>query len=280
LSELNKNNMPWNSEHTKWFKTIKGKLTTSDGKNVILLEFNPDFNDTVTISKWAMHFRNHYCFDTEIDILRKGTGFTRKQYLLNIKFPTTTRNFGPVIRSGDFSEILIADYIEFILSYWVPRTRYGNKVIRDESTKGSDLIGFKIYDENQTVNDILSMIEVKAQFSGNKANPRLQDAINDSIKDDLRKAESLNAMKQRLFDKGHHQDVNKIARFQNPVDIPYTTKYGAAALFSNSIFEEKEIKKTIASGHPHNSDLFLIVLKGNNLMNVVNKLFKIASDES
>src|ERR1035437_9566542 len=132
--------MPWNSEHTKWLKKINGNLTTSDGKNVLLLEFTPDFHDTETISKWAKHFRNHYCLDTEIDILREGTGFTRKDYLLNLKFPTE-RGFGPGIRSGDFSEILIADYIEFLMLNWVPRTRYGNKVIRDESTKGSDLIG-------------------------------------------------------------------------------------------------------------------------------------------
>jgi hypothetical protein len=272
--------MPWNFEHTKWFNPINDNLTTSDGKNVSLLEFTPDFNDTDTISKWAKHFRNHYCFDTEIDILREGTGFTRKEYLLNLKFPTSERGFGPGIRSGDFSEILIADYIEFIMSYWVPRTRYGNKVIRDESTKGSDLIGFRIYDENQTVEDILMMIEVKAQFSGNNANPRLQDAINDSIKDELRKAESLNAMKQRLLDKGLLEDAKQVARFQNQVDNPYTTRYGAAALFSNNVFDRQIINNTVTTGHPFNSELLLIVIKGDNLMNIANNLFKIASDES
>lgn len=271
--------MPWNSKHIKWFN-ILDSLTTSDGKEVALLEFNPDWSDSQTITKWAKHFRNHYCFDTEIDILREGTGFTRKDYLLNLKFPTSKRGFGPSIRAGDFAEILIADYLEFLMSYWVPRTRYGNKVVRDESTKGSDLIGFKIYDENETINDILTMIEVKAQFSGEKANPRLQDAIMDSIKDELRKAESLNAMKQRLFDKGHHQDAKKIARFQNPTDKPYTTKYGAAALFSTNIYHNSIISNTTTKDHPYNSELFLIVLKGDNLMDIVNKLYKIASDES
>lgn len=272
--------MPWNSDHTKWINSVVNTLTTSDGKVVTLLEFNPDLADTAIMTKWAKHFRNHYCFDTEIDLLRDGTGLSRKQYLLELKFPTTTRGFGPGIRSGDFSEILIADYLEFLLKYWVPRTRYGNKAIRDESTKGSDLIGFKFFDENETVNDVLAMIEVKAQFSGNMANPRLQHAIDDSIKDELRKAESLNAMKQRLFDKGNLQDAKKISRFQNPVDKPYTSHFGAAALFSDNIYNNSVITSATTAMHPFNTNLFLIVLKGNDLMSIINRLFKIAADES
>ena len=56
-------------------------------------------------SNWAKHFRNHYCFDTEIDIFRDGTGYSREEYLNNLKFPTSNRGFGPGIRAGDFGEI-------------------------------------------------------------------------------------------------------------------------------------------------------------------------------
>lgn len=251
--------MPWSSEYITWFSEIDSNLTTFDGKEVTLLEFTPDLSKTNILTKWAKHFRNHYCFDSEIDILRDGTGLTKKEFLLKLKFPSTN-GFGPGIRSGDFSEILVADYLEFVLGYWVPRTRYGNKMIRDESTKGSDLLGFKMYDNKETINDILTMFEVKAQFSGEKADPRLQDAINDSIKDDLRKAESLNGMKQRLFDKGKLKSVKRIARFQNPVDKPYTSKYGAAALFSNNIYNDNIITESKTIGHPFSSDLYLIVI--------------------
>jgi len=43
------------------------------------------------------------------------------------------------------------------------------------------------------------IFESKAQMSGNVAGTILQNAIADSAKDELRKAESLNAIKQRLF---------------------------------------------------------------------------------
>lgn len=273
-------NMPWSSQHIKWFKEIKSTLQTNDGKDVTLLEFNHDLSDIDTMKKWAKHFRNHYCFDSEIDFFRGGTGFSRKEYLENLKFPTDARGFGPGIRSGDFCEILIADYLEYIMKYWVPRTRYGNKVIRDESTKGSDLIGFSIYDENETSKDILTMVEVKGQFSGTACKPRLQDAISDSVKDEIRKAESLNAIKQRLFDKGQLDSANKIARFQNPVDKPYTSKYGAAALFSNNIYSDDVITSSITNSHPFKSDLFLIVVKGEDLNILVNELYTIAANES
>jgi hypothetical protein len=272
--------MIWNSEHTNWFSKIDTKLKSKDGKEICLLEYKFNLNDKVVMSKWAKHLRNHYCFDNEIDFLRKGTGLSRKEYLLQLKFPTEARGFGPGIRSGDFSEILVADYLEYILGYWIPRTRYGNKTIRDESTKGTDLIGFKLYDGNKTPKDVLKMFEVKAQYSGDKANPRLQDAIDDSIKDDLRKAESLNAIKQRLYDKGKTEEAQKVARFQNQIDIPYTSEFGVAALYSNEIYDDNVIISSDTSSHPYNSNLFLIVIKGENMMKLVHKLYEIAADES
>jgi hypothetical protein len=60
----------------------------------------------------------------------------------------------------------------------------------------------------------------------------MQDAINDSAKDRIRIDESLNYIKQRLFETGDKNEAQKIERFQNPVDIPYREVHGAAALYS------------------------------------------------
>jgi hypothetical protein len=272
--------MPWSLDHIKYLVDTKKKLKTTDGNVVKLLEFQFDKLNTVNFTAWAKHFRNHYCFDTEIDFFRDGTGFERADFLENYKFPTTTRGFGPGIRAGDFGEILVADYLEYELKYWVPRTRYGNKVIRDESTKGTDLIGFKLFDNKETSKDILTLFEVKTQFSGSKANPRLQDAVDGSVKDELRKAESLNAIKQRLFDKGKTNEAKSVARFQNPLDKPFTEHYGAAALFCASVYDELAIKSTKTSGHPSKSHLFLIVIYAKDFMKLVNKLYKTAKDEA
>ena len=96
----------WSSDHLKWLKDTGERLTTADGKTVEVWEFCHEKDDTV-LSSWVKHFRNHYCFDTEIDYLRKGYGFSRAEYLNKIKFPDAADAPGPGVRSGDFGEILI-----------------------------------------------------------------------------------------------------------------------------------------------------------------------------
>lgn len=272
--------MPWTSKHLDWLIDLKKSIKTSDGKEIQLFKFSPDFKSTAVMSEWAKHFRNHYCFDTEIDFLREGTPHSRKEYLLELKFPTDKRGFGPGIRSGDFAEILVSDYLEYIMQHYVPRTRYGNKVIRDESSKGSDLIGFMLFDDKQTANDILTIFEVKAQLSGDKPKPRLQDAIDDSGKDEMRKAESLNAIKQRLMDKADFANAKLVSRFQDPLDKPYKEQFGAAALFSTGLIDENVIKSSIAKNHPKHNDLTLIVISADDCMKLVNELYEIAADEA
>jgi hypothetical protein len=123
--------------------------------------------DEEVLSQWAKHFRNHYCLDDQIDDLRSGTGYSRADYLREIKFPDEKTAPGPSIRAGDFGEILVADYVEHILDFWVPRTRYIDKAVRNESTKGSDILGFRFMsDEEFSPRDVLAIFEVKAQFSG------------------------------------------------------------------------------------------------------------------
>ena len=271
--------MPWTSEHLKWLVDTGKRLTTVDGKTVEVWEFR-HLKDEVALSAWAKHFRNHYCLDTEIDTL-KPKHYTRSQYLTSMKFPDSSAGLGPSIRAGDFGEILVADYLQFLLGYWVPRLRWDCKDIRNSSGKGCDIMGFKILNDRKwSREDMLAIIEAKAQFSGSKAKPRLKDAVDGSAKDDLRKAESLNYYKQRLFEKKLKADVTKIERFQNPEDFPYKEIYGAVALFSSSLFDEQEISKTDASGHPYSRELTLLVIRGEAMMNLVHELYRRSANEA
>jgi hypothetical protein len=254
-------------------------LKTSDGIIIKVYELRHGVDDQI-LSAWAKHFRNHYCSDNEIDFLRDGTGLSRTEYLLSMKFPDQSADFGPATRAGDFGEILISDYLEYLLNYWVPRTRYDRKNIRNESTKGSDVLAFKFVNENESVNDILAIFEVKTQLSKNTNKNRLQDAINDSIKDNIRKAESLNAVKQRLIDIGNLEDAKKISRFQNPVDKPYKDISGAAVLFSNDVYVEDLIVSANAQIHPNKNNLSLVIIRGEDFMKLVHHLYLRAANEA
>lgn len=194
----------------------EGTVTTNEGRIINVWKLN-ECVDEMILSEWSMHFRHHYCSDQEMDILRVGYGYTRKEFLEKIKFPDLHDPLGNATRSGDFCEILVADYAQFILNYYVPRTRYDRKVNPNSSTQGSDLLGFKI-GEKVSQNDELLIFEVKAQASNTKPNNRLQDAINDSKKDIKRIAFSLNAINQRLIEKGLIEEAKIIQRFQNATD--------------------------------------------------------------
>ena len=185
--------------YINWLKK-ETSLLSVDGKTIEIYSLNCDLSNDAIMSEWATHFRNQYCDDAEIDLV-KPKNQSRKDYLNQIKFPDPSNAPGPSIRSGDFGEILISDFLEFLDNYWVPRTRYNRKNIQNESSKGSDVLGFKFASTDSfSADDELCIFEVKAGYSNTKNKyDRLQDAVNDSQKDEKRKAESLNAIKQRFI---------------------------------------------------------------------------------
>lgn len=282
--------MLWTSKHTKWLVDTGKRLRAIDGKEIEVWEFKHQKDEEI-LSAWAKHFRNHYCLDSEIDPLRGNQ--TRKDYLNNIKFPSSGTKLGPGVRAGDFGEILVSDYLQWLLGFWVPRIRWSSKAVRDESPKGSDVIGFRFYngDKEISLDDTLIIFEVKTGFSRSNKN-RLQDAINGSAKDHIRKDESLNFIKQKLRERMAIDEANMIQRFQNPVDSPYKEIYGAAAIISEEYFNENiiattDINKTQISAkskefisHPNKENLLLLVIKGHAMMTLVNDLYRRAADES
>ncbi len=278
--------MPFTSAHIPWFIDTKTKLRTSCGKEVGVWEFR-HVADAKILSSWAKHFRNHYCLDTNIDKLRGKR--TKQDYLNSIKLPSDSTNLGPAVRAGDFGEILVADYLQWILEYWVPRVRWGAKPTKDESPKGSDVIGFQIVEKGQiSEKDVLAVFETKTKFSASKTN-RLQDAVNDSAKDHLRIDESLNYIKQRLLEQGQDDQAEVVSRFQNPVDTPHKELYGAVALISDEFYDQNEIvnvdtgkiqRNGKVSEHPKRDRLSLLVIKGSDMMKLVHELYRRAADEA
>lgn len=276
--------------HLKWLVDTGQWLETADGKTIAVWELRHK-NDAAVLSAWAKHFRNHYCSDDDLDFLRGSQ--SRKDYLEKIKFPSSTSKLGPSVRAGDFGEILIADYLQWILGYSVPRLRWNAKIVRDESSKGSDVIGFHFYDETGTsAKDSLAVFESKTGFSAGSIANRMQDAINDSAKDHIRIDESLNYIKQRLYEKGDKEQAKKVERFQNPVDNPYREVFGAAAIYSSehldtsvvSAADTLKIPKSPKSDefqpHPNSDDLVLVVIKGKDIMTLVHELYRRAADEA
>lgn len=266
--------------HLDWLVNTGKTIKTSDGHTVELWELQ-HADDPAVLSAWAKHFREHYCDDEMLKKLVEGTGLTNAQYLIDRKFPDAKDNPGPSVRSGDFAEIIVADYIEYKLGYWCPRQfRYDFKFNRNESSKGCDVIGFKFVKENaESPKDELFVFEAKAAATG-KAKNRLQDAIDDSHKDRFREATTLNALKQRFLERGDNTQAAKVARFQNEPDKPFKRINGAAAIHDTTTFDATLTGTAATASHFNASNLKLIVVTGKGLMALVHALYDRAANEA
>ena len=96
----------------------------------------------------------------------------------------------------------------------------------------------------------------------------------------MRKAESLNAIKQRFLDNGDAREVEKVQRFQDSVGNPYKEISGAAALFATPLFDSDLLKATATSEHPNSKQLVLLVIKGIDMMKLVHELYRRAANEA
>jgi hypothetical protein len=276
--------MATTKSHTAWLKLTKSNLKTVDGIAVKVFELNIDNDNDPALKGWAKHFREHYCLDSQIDRLRRGTNKSRTEYMTDMVFPDKSDDFGPATRSGDFAEILIADLLESQFGFWVPRTRYDDKLVRNESPKGTDVLGFKFGGAGPSKpsrGDTLISFESKAQLSGKKAKARLQDAVDDSTKDVYRISESLNAMKRRLIARQDEDGADQVERFQDGLEVPYIRISGAAAIFCSTVYDAAHVSKTTdCSEHENLSNLMLVVVHSDALMKFVHYLYERAAIEA
>lgn len=269
----------------QWLKARQAVVTTACGATVPIYDFAHVLSDDVVMTAWAKHFRNHYCDDDNIDYFRSGPDLSRKDYLITLKFPSSSvkesyEKTGPATRSGDFAEILVADYLSSHMSYWVPRIRYELKFNKNTSEQGSDVVAMKFDPTGQASADELIVFEVKAALTGVTPVNRLQDAVAHSDKDKIRLAESLNAMRERLFLKNQLSEANDVQRFQNPKDKPYQMKYGAAAVLTEKVFDISTLCQTNTSLHANQQKLTMVVICGKDMMDLVHKLYERAANEA
>ena len=181
--------------------------------------------------------------------------------------------------SGDFGEILVSDYLQYIEGYVVPRTRYNSKANKNTSTQGSDVLGYK-KDSLNTVNDEVVVIEVKSTASNSenfKEKNKLQEAINHSDKDFERFSTSIVASYLKLKNSNNDEQANVVKRFLNITDDPFNVIYGAVAVHSNQSFDINVLKEVVSKNHRDYQKLRLLVIHSDDLMNFIKSLYLKAS---
>lgn len=227
------------------------ELTSSDGNKVKVYKLNSKILDDKCLNKWASGLRNNYVEEQLLDLLIAGTGLTKREFLEKNIFPNPKISQGAATMSGEFGELLVYDFINFVLEHFVSRTKYLEKINPNMPLPGTDVIGYKVNDMiNPSGQDQLLVAEVKTRSNkvGKKMsltdNP-LKSAILDSEKDRVRIGESLNAEKRRLLNRRRFEEAKIVERFQNKTDHPFILKFFAVTVLDTALYSEQFVLNVI-----------------------------------
>ena len=252
-------------------------IITKEGKSVQVFHLKIE-DELEVFEEWAKQFRCNYCSDSELEKMTRIMNITPSEYLKKNKLPSCT-GLGLSTMSGDFGEILVADYLQFAEEYLVPRTRYNIKENKDNSTLGSDVLGYKLSSLGPNEDEVI-VVEVKSSASNSKSTKdkkKLQEAIDHSNKDFKRFSTSIVASYLKL-ETTNPEQASIVKRFLNIVDKPFNVIYGAAAVHSNSTYDRDVIKKVVAKNHRSFHDLKLFVIYSDNLMDFIKNIYEKASE--
>lgn len=265
-----------NSKYFIFDKTIK----TQNGDEIQVYRLNNELVDDTSLNKWAIGLRSNYVEEKKLDSLISGTGLTPKEFLEKRIFPDHQNKQGAATMSGEFGEILVYDYIQYKLKYYITRTRYLEKVNPDMPVPGCDVIGYKLYNIDKYSDfDRLIVAEVKTRSSksGNKVclcKKTVKDAIEHSVKDRVRIGESLNAEKRRLLDRKRIEEARIVERFQNKTDNPFTLEFFAVVVLDSELYSDQVILDAANSQYGILKSMKILVIHSKELKLFLRDLYR------
>ena len=172
-------------------------------------KINYSYDDSI-LDDWALHIRRHYVSDESLAEDVHVFDMEVEDYLREYVIPQKHETLGATVRSGDIAEIIVADLLEFIMGYSVPRYKQMNRSGKNNSEHGTDVIAyrFKKADKTPTRHDELIAAEVKAKLTDETYTP-IESAVKDSKKDALRLARTVNHCRKRLQELGLNNQEKK-----------------------------------------------------------------------
>lgn len=238
--------------------------------------FNIDYKeDEAVFENWALHIRRNYIDDEDLLSDAEINEMSVEQYLHDYVIPQKDETLGPTVRSGDITEILVCDLLEFVFNYSVPRYKQKNRSGKNNSEHGTDVIAYKFFNGSKkpSEKDELIATEVKAVLTKYDYTP-LENAIVESKKDEQRLARTIDHCRKRLKELGQREQSVEISRFLLKPDNNYKLTYAATGISSRENVDE-EIKLS-ASGEElqirKGQEIFFV--HGKKLMDLTHKIYE------
>lgn len=259
-------------QYIDWLITEEG-ISLNDGSPITC--FRIDYSDDESIlDQWALHIRRHYINDEDLCESIDIYGTDVESYLRKHIIPQKGDDLGPTARSGDITEILIADLLEYIMGYSVPRYKQMNRSGISNSEHGTDVIGYKFIsaDKIPNSNDELIAAEVKAALTSNDYTP-IKKAIIDSQKDEERLAHTIDYCRKKLKYLGNKVQSEEIKRFSFKPENDYKIVYMAAGVSSRETVD-MVIKFTDDEKVVINCNQSVFYIHGKRLMELAHNIYE------
>lgn len=266
-------------DNSKYF-VFDQSMTDSRGNEIQVYKLDNGLLDDSILSDWASGLRDYYVEECLLESLVKGTGLTKKEFLEKNIFPNPLDKLGASTMSGEFGEILVYDYINFVLNYYITRTRYLEKVNPNMPVSGSDVIGYQVKNiDNPSRTDHLIVAEVKTRSSKSKnknssCEETVENAIKDSIKDRVRIGESLNAEKRRLINRSRIEEARIVERFQNKTDNPFILDFFAVAVLDNELYSDQVVLDVVNRQHENIKSMNVLIILSKELKLFLRDLYR------
>lgn len=260
-------------KYINWF-VKESTVTLEDGVPISCYRLDYKVEDSV-YCEWALHVRQHYESDAELEESLAVTGMTVEEYLRTHVIPQKHEPFGPTARSNDFTEIMVSDLLEFVEGYTVPRCKQRNRSGKNQSEHGTDILAYKYAKSPKTPDskDELLAVEVKAGLSSDKYKP-ISDAVADShTYDEVRHALTLNYYRKKLRNINNEQE-NEIARFQQKSEHDYIISYIGAAIIARDQISNNIVMGVTGDDLELRQDNKVFLIHGKKLMTLANDIFE------
>ena len=258
----------------QYLSNIKFVKDISDSNgNIVHCYYLTNSFDEKTLQEWAHRIRCEYVSDKTIERLTSD-GIDVDDFLNN-RIPKSDNNRGCVIISGDFSELLMTDFREFILKESAFRGKLQSKPTPNSPIQGCDILTYRI-DGTDASKDQLIITEAKSLISSTNYEVILK-AASDSEKDSTRIGETLAFLLDFFSNRGNEDDYKKILRFTKKGESTFVEEFEASGLTVCCCLEESNITNVLKQIKTTQKNIYFVY--GKDLKNLAYDLYRRALND-
>lgn len=229
--------------------------------------------DEATLQEWAHRIRDAYVDDETISKLINN-GVNIKAFL-DARIPKSDNKRGCSMISGDFAELLMTDFREYILKENAFRGKLESKPTPNSPIQGCDILTY-IIDGKDSTNDQLIVTESKSVISSTNYTV-LSDAAMHSGKDSTRIGETLAFLTQFYLNKNDYKNYEKVIRFTKKAELPFSEKFEASGITVCCCLDEKLVNNALETIKDAQKIVYFI--HGSNLKELAYDLYRRAIDD-